>query len=243
MDKQKVKSGIPGLDSLLGGGFSRKNVVVVAGDTGSGRTIFCSQFLAAGAVDFGEPGLFLSFDSQKDTIYSNLISFGWDLKELENEQKVVFIDYPQNELASISEQEGALRDLINTIGIKRVVIDSITPFALLFSNPEERKLNTFKLVNIVRGWKTTTLITAETISSSQSEVPRTISGIESFADGLIHLSYVLKKGKRERMIEIVKMRGACHQHEIVPAKISSHGFLVGEAAIRKAAEKTVGSDD
>ena len=70
MEAHKVKSGIPGLDTMLGGGFSKNSVVAVAGGTGSGRTIFCSQFLASGAVDFDEPGLFLSLDAQKESVYS-----------------------------------------------------------------------------------------------------------------------------------------------------------------------------
>ena len=234
MDAHKVKSGIPGLDTMLGGGFSKNSVVAVAGGTGSGRTIFLSQFLAAGAVDFDEPGLFLSLDAQKESVYSSVASFGWDMMELEREQKIVFIDYPQNELSAIAEQEGALRDLIGTLGIKRVVIDSISPYALLFSTLEERRMNTLRFVNAVRGWKVTALISAETVPSSEQEIPHTISGVESFADGFIHLSYLRRAGKRERAVEIVKMRGASHVHDIVPAQITPHGFVVGALPTKKA---------
>ncbi|MCX6769181.1 MAG: circadian clock protein KaiC, partial [Candidatus Micrarchaeota archaeon] len=136
-----VKSGIPGLDKMLGGGFIRNSVTALAGDTGSGRTIFAAQFLVKGATEHSEPGLFLSFDEQKNSIYANLISFGWDLMDLEREQKIVLVEYPQNELAAFVEQEGAIRDLISTLGIKRVAIDSISPYALLFSSPEERQTN------------------------------------------------------------------------------------------------------
>lgn len=233
MEHHKVKSGVPGLDAMLSGGFSRNSVVAVAGGTGSGRTIFCSQFLVAGASEFDEPGLFISLDMQKEQLYSNLAAFGWDMAELERDQLLVFIDYPQNELASIAEQEGAMRDLVNTLGIKRVVVDSISPYALLFSTPEERKMNTLRFVNAVRGWKATALISAETVPSHESEVPHTISGVESFADGLIHLSFLRKGGRRERALEIVKMRGSGHEHDIVPAQITQHGFSVGMMASKK----------
>ena len=234
MEHHKVKSGVPGLDAMLSGGFSKNSVVAVAGGTGSGRTIFCSQFLVAGASEFEEPGLFISLDMQKEQLYSNLAAFGWDMAELERDQLLVFIDYPQNELASIAEQEGAMRDLVNTLGIKRVVVDSISPYALLFSTPEERKMNTLRFVNAVRGWKATALISAETVPSHESEVPHTISGVESFADGLIHLSFLRKGGRRERALEIVKMRGSSHEHDIVPAQITQHGFSVGMMASKKA---------
>ena len=90
MEVHRVKSGIPGLDSMLGGGFTKNSVVAVAGGTGSGRTIFVSQFLYKGAAESGEPGLFISFDEQKDSLYANLMSFDWDMLALESKQKIVF---------------------------------------------------------------------------------------------------------------------------------------------------------
>ena len=238
MEVHKVKSGIPGLDRMLGGGFVRNSVNTLAGDTGSGRTIFASQFLVAGATDFGEPGLFLSFDEQKNSIYANLASFGWDLMALEREQKVVFIEYPQNELGSFVEQGGAIRDLITTLGIKRVVIDSISPYALLFSTPEERQINTLKLVSTVKAWKVTSLICSETLPGHHEHaVPRTISGVESFADGFIHLSFLKNEGRRERAVEIVKMRGLHHENEIRAAQITDKGFMVGFPGVKKPAKR------
>jgi circadian clock protein KaiC len=238
MELHKVKSGIPGLDKMLGGGFLKNSANALAGDTGSGRTIFASQFLVAGATDFGEPGLFLSFDEQKNSIFSNLSSFGWDMMELEREQKLVFIEYPQNELGSFVEQSSAIRDLITTLGIKRVVVDSISPFALLFSSPEERQMNTLRLVSAIKGWKVTSLICSETLPGHQEHaVPRTISGVESFADGFIHLSYLRHEGRRERAVEIVKMRGCRHEHEIRPAQITDKGFVIGAMVPKKASRK------
>jgi KaiC/GvpD/RAD55 family RecA-like ATPase len=227
MEHPRVKSGVAGLDAMLGGGYAKNSVVAVAGGTGSGRTSFVSQFLVKGATDYGEPGLFLSFDEQKDSIYANMASFGWDMMSLERDHKLVFIEYPQNELAAFAEQESAIKDLIDSLGIKRVAIDSITPYALMFSSPEERKLNTFKLVSAVKGWKVTCLISAETVHGTESTFPHTVSGVESFADGFIHLSFSRAAGKRSRAIEIVKMRGSKHEHEIKPLNITSKGFLVG----------------
>lgn len=239
MAEAKQKSGIPGLDSMLGGGFVPGGAVAVAGGTGSGRTIFVSQFLVKGAGEYHEPGLFLSFDQQKDSIYANLLQFGWDLSELERQQKLVFIEYPENELAAFVEQEGALSDLIETLGIKRVVIDSITPYSLLYSSEEERRLNVLRLVNAVKGWKTTCLISAETRHSASPEaVPYTISGVESFCDGFIHLSFSRSEGRRSRAVEIIKMRGTRHEHEIRPAFITDRGFSIGSSEAEKPIRKS-----
>jgi circadian clock protein KaiC len=237
MELHRVRTGVAGLDRMLGGGFMKNSVVALAGDTGSGRTIFASQFLVKGATDYGEPGLFLSFDEQKNSIYANLASFGWDLLELESEQKVTFIEYPQNELSAFVEQESAIRDLIHTIGIKRVVVDSMSPFALLFSNPEERQMNTLRLVSAIKGWKVTSLICSETLPAHhEMAVPRTISGVESFADAFIHLSFMKKDGRRQRAVEIVKMRGSKHEHEVRTAEITDKGFVIESPGVKKTAK-------
>ncbi|MCX6773254.1 MAG: hypothetical protein NTV88_05830 [Candidatus Micrarchaeota archaeon] len=234
MENTKQKSGIPGLDSMLGGGIPRGSVVTVAGGTGSGRTIFVSQFLVKGAIDSNEPGLFLSFDQQKDSIYSNLSQFGWDLTALERAQKLVFIEYPANELSAFAEQEGALRDLIETLGIKRIVIDSITPYSVLFQSDEERRMNVLKLVNAVKSWKATCMISAEDKPGSQPDaLPHTISGVESFSDGFVHLSYLRRENKRVRAVEVIKMRGSHHEHELREAHITDKGFAIGAAGEEK----------
>ncbi|MEM4554549.1 MAG: ATPase domain-containing protein [Candidatus Anstonellaceae archaeon] len=235
MEASKVKSGIPGLDKMLGGGFPKNSVIAVSGGTGSGRTTFVFQFLVAGALEYDEPGLFLSFDEQKGSIYSHLASFGWDLMELEKKQQIIFIEYPQNELSSFVEQEGALRDLIETLGIKRVAVDSITPYALLYTNPEERRTNTLKLVSAIRGWKTVSLISAEDIPGSAAVFPHTISGVESFADGFIHISFLREGRVRHRTVEIIKMRGCKHEHEARLAWITEKGFVIADEEKRRRA--------
>ncbi|MFA6489980.1 MAG: ATPase domain-containing protein [Candidatus Micrarchaeia archaeon] len=237
----KIKSGIPGLDAMMGGGFAKGSTVAVAGGTGSGRTIFISQFLYKGAIEHNEPGLFISFDDQKDSLYPNLASFGWDMLDLERKQKIVFIEYPHNELAAFADQESAMKDLIATLGIKRVVIDSITPFSLMFSSSEERRLAVLKLVSAVKGWKCTTLISSEILHGSEEQFPHTVSGVESFCDGFIHLSFRRDGGKRVREVEIVKMRGSKHEHEFRVAQITEDGFVVGSGA--KPSKKKVVADE
>lgn len=238
----KMKSGIPGLDAMLGGGFAKGSTIAVAGGTGSGRTIFVSQFLYKGAQEHNEPGLFISFDDQKESLYPNLASFGWDMIDLERKQKLVFIEYPHNELAAFSDQESAMKDLISTLGIKRVVIDSITPFSMMFSTPEERRLATLKLVSAVKGWKVTALISSELVHGSEDGFPHTVSGVESFCDGFIHLSYRRDGGKRRREVEIVKMRGSHHEHELKPAHITDGGFVIGSGA-KPAKKKAIAGEE
>lgn len=239
---QKVKSGIPGFDEIAGGGLNRSSICSILGPTGSGRTTFALQFLVKG-IESGENGLLISFDQQKGNFFANALPFGWDLPELEQQKKFIFIEYPHNELEHFIEQEGAIRDLIDSLNIKRVAIDSITPFAVLFPETDERMRNLMKLVQALRKWNVTILVSAEDISSNQS-MPRSSSSIESFSDGLIHLTFErTQDGRRVRAIEIVKLRGCSHQHGAFEAKLDSHGFSLAGFGQQEQQAPQLGQED
>ena len=94
------------------------------------------------------------------------------------------------------------------MGVSRLVIDSIMPIALLFSDDDERKKGFLKLMNNIRKWKTTTMIIAEELPASGT-LPRTTYGIETLSDGWIHVDYRIgKNDERMRGIEVLKMKGA-----------------------------------
>ncbi len=219
----KVTSGIPGMDDMLGGGYTKNSIVTLAGSTGSGRTTFATQFLVQGYRQNKEPGLYLSFDEPKFSIFANLGGYNWDLPDLEREKHVVFIEYPHNELGDFMAQEGSLLELIDTLGVERVVFDSITPLALL-SEGDARRRELTKLVNTIRRWGVTALILAEDMHGSPGEIPRTTVGIEALTDGFIHLGWAHDGSRRSRTLEIVKMRGSAHEHVLRPAFISERGF-------------------
>lgn len=231
----RVPSGIPGLDSVVGGGFTKNSIITVSGGTGCGRTTFAAQFIVKGWQEAEEPGMFLSFDEPKFSIFANLASFGWDLPELDREKHAIFIEYPYAELSNFEEQENSLLELVDTLGVERVVFDTISPLASLSEGEEARRRDLRTLVNRIRKWGTTTIITAEDAARSPNEVPRTTSGIETLTDGFIHLDMERHESGRMRTLEVVKMRGSAHEHTIYPAEINSLGFRVGvqEAAERK----------
>ncbi len=219
----KVPTGIPGLDAVIGGGYTKNSLVTLSGATGSGRTTFAVQFLVNGFRQNTEPGLYLSFDEPKFSIFANMSSYDWDLPEMERSKQVVFIEYPHHELGNFLEQESALLELIDTLGVERVVFDSITPLAML-SEGDQRRRDLLKLVNVIRRWGTTTLILAEDLTPSDPNVPRSNVGIEALTDGFIHLGMTREGAKRVRTLEVVKMRGSAHEHLIHPCEIGANGF-------------------
>jgi circadian clock protein KaiC len=221
----RVPSGISGLNEIIQGGFTKNNLITLSGSTGSGRTTFATQFLVNGFLESKEPGLYLSFDEPKFSIFSNMISFNWDLPRMEREKQVVFIEYPHKELESFIEQENQILELIDTLGVERIVFDSINPLANLVDRDMQRP-HLQKIVNIIRKWGATTIITADDMVPPDPNVPRTSCGIESLTDGYIHLGWIRNKMQRQRTLEVVKLRGAAHMQDVHSCNIDSKGFSV-----------------
>ena len=90
---ERTKSGIPGLDALMGGGFPKGNLVVLSGDPGSGKTVLCWQFLYEGITKFGENGVYISLEETIDSIIYGAAEFGWDLKSLVDKGNLKIISY------------------------------------------------------------------------------------------------------------------------------------------------------
>jgi hypothetical protein len=118
---------------------------------------------------------------------------------------------------------------VNSVGAKRVVIDSVMPLALQYHGDDERKKGFLKLIENIRKWQTTTLIICEDSTPEAGwELPTSSYGIEKFTDGWIDISYRFdeKAGERKRYVEVLKMKGVSHSMKPYPASISDEGFRV-----------------
>ncbi len=224
--RELEKTGIPGMDAILGGGIPKGSIVTVSGETGSGKTTLAMQFLVEGAESHDEPGLFISFDEQKARIAENMSMYGWDLFELEREKKVVFIEYPMHEVDQFLSNESTVKDLINLLGVKRLVIDPIAPIALTFEDRDKRRMGFAKLIETIRGWGCTVMILSDDSVAISEGVPGTAYGIEDVCDGFVRLYYLHRKGSRKRYIEAIKLRGARHDNRIVEMEIGPKGISV-----------------
>ncbi len=229
-ERKFIKSGIPGLDKVLGGGFLKGSIVTIGGPTGAGKSTFAMQFLYEGSTKYGEPGLYISIEESKESMLFHMSSYKWDISKAEKEHKLLFLDYPVYEIDQFLERYGAIQEIINTAGIKRVVIDSIMPIAFFFPTEDERKKGFLRLIENVRKWDTTTLIISEdTTVSNFDAIPNTGYGIESFTDGWINIYYKSdpkKKNERVRMIEVIKMKGVHHSMMVYPVTLGDDGFKV-----------------
>lgn len=220
----RVKSGVPGFDDLIEGGFPRGSIITVSGDTGTGKTTFGIQFLHAGATKHEENGLYISFDEKKRFMYRNMGRFGWDLQKLDKDKKIVFIEYPPFEVDQFLQQETVLRDLIDKVGIERLVVDSVMPLMLVHGSERERREGILKIVEKMKNWGCTTLLLCEGVETLSDEPKR--NWVEYLSDGLVCLYNIRRKNYRERAIEVVKLRGVMHETKISPMKIGDSGVEV-----------------
>ncbi len=229
----RVTTGISGLDALLGGGFPRERTILIAGPAGAGKSTFGLQFLYAGIINEDEPGIYVSFDETLSNVRADALSYGWNLKTLEDQNLLAMVD-GFSERAGVSSNEKyktklevdelltQLITLIDSVGAERVVIDSITALALSVDDELTIRKEILKLSAVMSSLTCTTLMISE--MQTESEISR--FGVEEFmAQGVITLKYQFGK-KGTRSLQIRKMRGINHSMVERPFLITKNGIEV-----------------
>lgn len=223
---ERVATGIKNFDSLIEGGFEKNSTNLVVGSSGSGKSIFAVQFLIEG-MKKGETCLYITFEEGKKEFYSNMLDFGWDLAKYEKEEKFFFLTYtPEKVKAMLEEGGGTIESVVLTKQIKRIVIDSITSFELLFERELEKRESALSLFNMLSKWDCTSLLTYEGTPSPEKKVTSRVLDFES--DAIILLYFVRGKKQRNRYLEVIKMRGTKHSLFIYPFTIEKTGITVSE---------------
>ena len=216
----KVPTGIPGLDSLMGNGFEQGSINLISGKTGTGKSIFCLQFLVNGALKFGEKGLYITTEETADYVKKQARVFGWDLDSLEKEGMIKVIDYEPFDIDTLTPK---ITEIVKETGAKRIVIDSVSMFELYISEAFRIRKSMFKFLQRLKDMGLTTIVTAEILE--QSEGLSRSGVIEFLVDSVIILQYMtLAKYKRSLMIR--KMRISRHSMNIHPFEITSRGIVV-----------------
>ena len=129
---EKCPTGIRGLDEITKGGLPKGRPTLICGCAGSGKTLFAMEFLMRGAMEFGEPGVFMTFEETPDDLAKNFISLGFDLHDMESRGLIatdhVVVTRSEIEETGEYDLEGLfirLGSAIDSIGAKRVVLDTI----------------------------------------------------------------------------------------------------------------------
>ena len=227
----KSPSGIRGFDEITFGGLPKGRPALVCGGAGSGKTLFGMEFLVRGAIEYGEPGLFMSFEESEADLAANFSSLGFDLKELEAGKKIS-IDYVHIDRAEIEETgEYNLDGLfvrmgfaIDAIGAKRVVLDTLETLFSGFSDQFILRAEIRRLFRYLKDRGITAVITAE---RGNSEGALTRQGLEEYvSDCVIVLDHRVKEQVSTRRIRVVKYRGTTHGTNEYPFLIDEGGISV-----------------
>ena len=226
---RKASTGIAGLDEILEGGLPAGRPTLICGGAGSGKTLLTVEFLVRGANQFDEPGVFMGFEETRSELAQNVGSLGFDLEQ-QIEQRKLVVDYVLVERSEIHETgdydlEGLfvrLGHAIDSIGAKRVAIDSIET---LFTGLTDTALLRAELHRLFRWLKqkgVTALITAE-----RGEGSLTRHGLEEYvSDCVILLDNRVSNQFATRRLRIVKYRGSRHGADEFPFMIGESGLSV-----------------
>ncbi len=220
-EQGRVKTGIPGLDELVGGGFEPQSTTLVMGEAGTGKTTFLAQFLYNGATRHNEPGVLLSFEEPSSSIINHMANYGFDFASLEEKNLFASINYRPHEVKKLVDEGGGLIwDTISQLGAKRLAIDSLTSYAMLFESRYQAREAQLSLFELLHKWGCTTLLSAEGIDTGRIRVT---SGMEYLSDGVVILHHPRHQSSRYRALEVLKMRGSAHSEKMCPFE-----FAVGE---------------
>jgi len=217
---ERIHSGIPGLNKLMEGGIIKGSTTLVSGATGTGKTIFCSQFIWEGLRN-GENCMFITLEERPEDIIADVHRFGWDMKKY-IESKQLLLEY--KDPFQITDVTSPLIDKIKDHKITRVVIDSTSVLGLYFKDAFEVRKQLFKLLTGLKESGVTALLTSE-----MPEDSKTFSrfGVEEFiVDGLIVFQFIGLGGKTSFNVQVRKMRRTDHKKESFPFEITSKGIKI-----------------
>jgi circadian clock protein KaiC len=225
----KAPTGIPGMDEITGGGLPQGRPTLVAGGAGCGKTLFATEFLVNGAVQYDEPGVFVAFEENAEELAQNVASLGFDLKKL-IKQKRLIIDHVRVERSEIEETgdydlEGLfirLGHAIDSIGAKRVVLDTIEVLFSALSNQGILRAELQRLFRWLKDKGVSAVITAERGAGTMTRF-----GLEEYvADCVILLDHRVTEQMSTRRLRIVKYRGTLHGTNEYPFLITKDGISV-----------------
>jgi len=218
----RIKSGIPGMDDLIEGGFPESSSILISGGPGCGKSIFCLQYLYNGAKLYGEKGVYVTLEEGPHNLWWNMQRFKWDLLPLEKENmmKIYKFEPSMNMKDDIEGQTKKILDKARELGAKRLVIDSITAFSFWLDDPAKIRYAMYILIEELRKMDVTTLLTCET-TGKKDELSR--FGVEEFlTDGVVMLHFT----PPHRSIFVRKMRGTNNDKSVHPFEISDKGIVV-----------------
>ena len=225
----KAPTGIPGLDEITNGGLPRGRPTLVCGGAGCGKTLLAMEFLVRGALDYDEPGVFMSFEETAEDLVENARSLGFDLERLSARRRLLLdhVSLERNQLTETGEYdlEGLfirLGHAIDSIHAKRVVLDTIELLFSGLSDPSALRAELARLFRWLKKKRVTAIVTGERAGDHLTR-----HGLEEFvSDCVILLDQRVTEQSATRRLRILKYRGSAHGGNEMPFLIDDHGVSV-----------------
>lgn len=226
---EKCPTGFIGIDEITEGGLPRGRPTLVCGGAGCGKTLFGIQFLVKGIVDYGEPGVLISFEEPAEELADNVMSMGFDLRALQRQKKLA-VDHVRIERSEIEETgvydlEGLFVRIayaVKSVGAKRIVLDTIETLFSGLSNTAILRAELRRLFHWLKDQHLTAVVTGE-----RGDGTLTRHGLEEYiSDCVIFLDHRVDDQLSTRRMRIVKYRGSMHGTNEYPFLIQKDGITV-----------------
>ncbi|HDD26826.1 MAG TPA: KaiC domain-containing protein [Acidilobales archaeon] len=234
MPIERVKTGIPGMDEILMGGIPRRNIVLLSGGPGTGKSIFGQQYLWAG-LQMGEPGVLVALEEHPVQVRRNMADFGWDIRRYEERGMFAIVDaftggigeaakrerYVVRDVDDVPSLLDIIKEAIRDVRAQRVVIDSVS--TLYLTKPSIARSVLMQIKRVLSGLGCTSLLVSQV---SVTERGFGGPGVEHAVDGIIRLDLDEIEGELKRSLIVWKMRGTAHSMRRHPFEITSKGIRV-----------------
>ena len=225
--RQRLSTGNPKLDALMGGGIPEGDSMLVAGPSGAGKTVFGIQFIAEG-LSRGEPAIVAMFEEQPEEYIQRAASFGFDLDKYRKDGSLKLIYLRPLDL-SVDETVHEIVSAVGEIGCKRLVIDSLVGFEMALA-PDFRSDFRESLYRMIGAL---TRLGVTIVSTVEVEENFTSMGLSNFtisflADDILRMRYVSIHGQLRKIIIVVKMRRSKHSIDMCSYEVTGKGLAIGE---------------
>lgn len=224
IDHGRISMGISDLDMMVAGGLPRGTATMVAGGAGTGKTLLGLHFIAAG-FEKNEPGVIVTFQENPGQLYQIAKSFGWDLRSFQERGLLVHLYHSPVEIQPDIHARH-IKDAVDQIGARRVLIDSIKDIEIATRHKVRFKDYIYALVNEFKVRGITTFLTNE-ISEIFGSFHLSEYGVSFIADNIILLRYVELASNVGRALNVLKVRGSQHSKEIRSFEITNNGIRIG----------------
>ena len=223
----RLSTGVPGMDDMLGGGVIAGDAVMLTGPAGSGKSTIATQFVADG-LSKGETAVIAVFEEYPENYLARANIRNHDIGDMIQAGKLDLIYLRPLDL-SVDEALAAILEAVQRLHATRVVIDSLSGFevALAPTFREDFRESLYRLVGTLTATGVTVFMTAEVVEGFR-DVRFTSEKVSFITDEIIIQRYIEMEGELRRVMAVIKMRGSDHSHEIRTYEVTANGVVVGE---------------